>query len=153
MWPCVTASEAYHYEKVGVQLNESLEEANPGSILNLNQDNGGTGNCKDDAPAFGLCIVHNPAEILRTSGCFNTACSIENLLGWKKTCEEHEEGLYREVHPRNESKASSSSSSRKHASGQMTMWGEKLQDMKIYSARAYSSAGVKVSVSCNRLVI
>lgn len=145
LWPCVTASEAQHYEKAGVQLTKALEEANPGSILNLNQDNGGTGNCKDDAPAFGLSVVHNLSEILRTSGGFNTACSSENLLGWKKTCDEYEEGLYSEVHPRNESKPSSSSSSRKHASGQKTMSGGKLQDTKYYSARNYSSAGVKRS--------
>lgn len=147
LWPCATASEAQHYEKVGVQMNESFEEANPGSILNLNQDAGGTGSCHDEAPAFGLCIVHNPAEILRTSGGFNTACSSENLLGWKETCEEYEEDLYCEVHPKNESKPSSSSSSRKkHSPGQMTLSGVKLQDMKYYSAMTYSGAGVKVSI-------
>ena len=145
LWPCATASEAQHYEKVGVQMNESLEEANPGSILNLNQDPGGSGSCHDEAPAFGLCIVHNPAEILRKYGGFNTACSSENCLGWKKTCEEYEEGLYCEVHPKNESKPSSSR--KKHSSGQRTLLGVKLQDTKYYSAKTYSSAGVKVSVS------
>ena len=150
--PCESASQARHYEMVGVKTTNDLAKQNLGRLINLNQDNGGTGSCKDDAPAFGLCIFHNLGEVLQKStGGFNTACSIENRNGWKKTCDERKEGLYREVHSVNESKKTSYS--RTHVPGQMKMSGDKLEDMRYYSASNYSKAGVKVSFSCNRLVI
>ena len=87
----------------------------------------------------------NLDEILEESGSFNTACSKDNRRRWKKTCDEFDDDLYREIQPKKS--YSKKKKKRIHAPGQMTMSGEKLSDRKIYSAKTYSKAGVKVSIS------